>query len=270
MFIIDPGHGGKDVGGGTNHLWKEKDFVLELSLYQYRRLKDLAVPVKMTRYYDCYLSTEERSERVRESGARFCISNHINSGGGKGAEFIHSIYSNGKNAKILSNRLKHSGQEIRRIFTKTLPSNSKKDYYFMHRETGKVETIIVEYGFADTKGDVERLKENWKLYAEAIVEGICEIANIKYSKSENSKIREMKDKQHQYIGKRVESIVDNLRYYYQPSWSDRWLVNTIDKGIGFPEIVGKVQVGKGEQYKVKNSQGETYYITASEKYVRIV
>lgn len=30
-LILDPGHGGKDEGGGSNDLWKEKNLVLDIS-----------------------------------------------------------------------------------------------------------------------------------------------------------------------------------------------------------------------------------------------
>lgn len=78
------------------------------------------------------------------------------------------------------------------------------------------------------------------------------------------------DKNHgDFTGKRVESKVNNLRFYSRPSWSDAALVNTIDKGWGFPEILDKVKVGSGHQYKVKNSSGDVFYITAHNKYVRV-
>jgi N-acetylmuramoyl-L-alanine amidase len=74
-----------------------------------------------------------------------------------------------------------------------------------------------------------------------------------------------------YIGKRVESKHNGtLRFYNKPSWQDKDVAGTIKKGYGFPTIVDKVKVGGAEQYKVKNSKGATYYITASSKYVRVV
>ncbi|HEM2272857.1 TPA: N-acetylmuramoyl-L-alanine amidase, partial [Listeria monocytogenes] len=44
---------------------------------------------------------------------------------------------------------------------------------------------------------------------------------------------------------------------------------TVNKGIGFPTIVEKIKVGTAYQYKVKNSKGATFYITASDKYVEL-
>ncbi|HZG85473.1 N-acetylmuramoyl-L-alanine amidase [Paenibacillus sp.] len=174
ILIIDPGHGGADPGGGSNAFWKEKDLVLQISLYQAERFEKLGVDVAMTRRTDVTISAPARTKIVRESGARYCISNHINAGGGDGVETIHSIHSDGKLARAIAEAIRESGQNLRRVFTRTLPGNPNRDYYFMHRETGGVETVIIEYGFADSKrDDVEQLRTHWKEYAEAVVRAFC-------------------------------------------------------------------------------------------------
>ena len=51
----------------------------------------------------------------------------------------------------------------------------------MQRNTGDTESITVEYGFLDSKGDdVSQLKNNWKNYAEAVVRAIVEYLNLSY------------------------------------------------------------------------------------------
>lgn len=181
VLVIDPGHGGKDPGGGSNEHWLEKDMVLDISLYQYERFKQLGLTVALTRAEDVYLSPEERTRIVRESGARYCLSNHINAGGGDGLETIHSIYASSVLAAMLAEEIRKEGQNVRRTFTRTLPYDSKKDYYYMHRDTGDVDTTIIEYGFADSKkDDVQQLRENWKEYAEAVVRGFCKQINHPY------------------------------------------------------------------------------------------
>lgn len=68
-------------------------------------------------------------------------------------------------------------------------------------------------------------------------------------------------------GKRVEAKVD-LRYYSKPSWSDKDVSGVVKKGYGFT-IVEEVTVSGAKQYKVKNSKGSVFYITASDKYVTV-
>lgn len=183
ILIIDPGHGGKDPGGGSNGLWTEKEFVLKISLYQLSRFQELGIPAAITRTEDIYLDQQQRTTIVRTSGAAYCISNHINAGGGEGAETIHSIYSDGRLSLKILEELEKSGQIIRRAYTRRSTTNSQEDYYYMHRQTGSVETVIIEYGFADNQGDIERLLQHWQAYAEAVVKAFCEHMGYAYRAS---------------------------------------------------------------------------------------
>ena len=70
------------------------------------------------------------------------------------------------------------------------------------------------------------------------------------------------------VGKRIVSNVDKLRFYDSPSWQDKDVAGTLDAGLGFT-IDEKVTVNGSPQYKVHNSKGNTYYITASDAYVNV-
>ncbi|WP_132245772.1 N-acetylmuramoyl-L-alanine amidase family protein [Marinisporobacter balticus] len=181
-IIIDPGHGGKDPGGGSNEYWLEKEMVLKISEYQYKRFKELGFNVKMTRAEDVYLGASQRTKIVKESGAKYCISNHINAGGGEGAETIYSIHGDGKLAKAILAELINVGQKKRRAFSKTLSNSANLDYYFMHRQTGFVETVIVEYGFADNQEDTKRILSDWEKYAESVIKAVCSHMGHTYDK----------------------------------------------------------------------------------------
>ena len=50
----------------------------------------------------------------------------------------------------------------------------------MHRETRKVETVILEYGFADNQADAQKLVSDWQELAEAVVQGFCEVIQHPY------------------------------------------------------------------------------------------
>ncbi|GAA0613942.1 hypothetical protein GCM10009001_33970 [Virgibacillus siamensis] len=183
ILIIDPGHGGRDPGGGSNSHWTEKNLNLSISLYQYERFKELGIPVTLTRERDVTLFPANRTRMVRASGAEYCLSNHINAGGGDGTEMIHSIYGDKDFPEQLANGLRNAGQNVRRIFTRALPGNPQLDFYYMNRNTGRVKTVIIEYGFADsTADDVRQLKQHWKKYAEAIVKAFCLYISHPYRK----------------------------------------------------------------------------------------
>jgi len=50
----------------------------------------------------------------------------------------------------------------------------------MLRNTPNTEAIIVEYGFLDNTSDANRLKNNYKDYAEAVVRAVAEYKNLNY------------------------------------------------------------------------------------------
>ena len=92
--IIDPGHGGTDSGATGNNLL-EKDYNLLISKYMYDRFKELGIPVAITRDSDTTLSPTDRVNTILNkfgnSSDVILISNHVNSGGGEGAEVIYAL-----------------------------------------------------------------------------------------------------------------------------------------------------------------------------------
>lgn len=183
-IVIDPGHGGTDGGGGSNKYWLEKDLNLKISLYQKQLFESLGVKVYMTRTVDKYLSPKTRTDIIKNSGAKHCISNHINSytSSAKGVEVAHSIHSKNTWSKKVFDNIVKEGAYPRRVFTRRSTRDKNADYYFMHRMTGSVETIIVEYGFASNPEDTQKLLNKWKDYAFACVIATCEYMGIDYSK----------------------------------------------------------------------------------------
>ena len=183
-IVIDPGHGGTDPGAVANNL-KEKDYNLLISKYMYDRFKELGVPVRLTRDTDITLSPKERTSKVKsffgDGKDVIVISNHLNAGGGDGAEVIYALRNTSTLSRKILEEIEKEGQNIRKYYQLRLPSNPIKDYYFMHRDTPNNETVIVEYGFVDsTKDDVEQIKNNYEKYAEAVVRAVADYKGIKY------------------------------------------------------------------------------------------
>ncbi len=183
-IVIDAGHGGNDPGASGNGII-EKEYTLKISEYIYNRLKQLGLDVKMTRVDDETLSPNERVNRVLNafgnSSDVIVVSNHINAGGGDGAEVIYALRNNSTLPNLILSELEKEGQNVRKAYQRRLPSNTSKDYYFMQRNTGNTQSITVEYGFLDSKGDdVNQLKNNWEKYAEAVVRALLEYLNLSY------------------------------------------------------------------------------------------
>ena len=173
-----PRHGGDDPGAIGNGI-VEKDLTLEISKYMYDRLKSLGIPVYITRNTDETLSPTDRVNRILNAFGNdkdvIVVSNHINAGGGDGAEVVYALRNKSTLANKILNSFVDAGQNVREAYQRRLPSNTSKDYYFIHRNTGNTEPVLVEYGFLDSKGDdVEQLKNNAEKYANAVVDAILD------------------------------------------------------------------------------------------------
>ena len=181
--IIDPGHGGTDSGATGNNLL-EKDYNLLISKYMYDRFKELGVPVAITRDSDTTLSPTDRVNTILNkfgnSSDVILISNHVNSGGGEGAEVIYALRNRDTLARRILENIGAAGQETRKYYQRRLPSDTSKDYYFIHRNTGNLEPLIVEYGFIDDTKDIEFLKENYKELAEAVISAVANYIGVPY------------------------------------------------------------------------------------------
>ena len=181
--IIDPGHGGTDAGATGNNLL-EKDYNLLISKYMYDRFKELGIPVAITRDSDTTLSPTDRVNTILNkfgnSSDVILISNHVNSGGGEGAEVIYALRNRDTLAKRILENIGAAGQETRKYYQRRLPSDTSKDYYFIHRNTGNLEPLIVEYGFIDNTKDVEFLKENYEELAEAVISAVANYIGVPY------------------------------------------------------------------------------------------
>lgn len=154
----------------------------------YEQLKKYGVPVKMTRTIDETLSPTERVNRILSAYGNspnvIVISNHINAGGGDGAEVIYALRNKNTLSNLILNNIEEVGQNVRDAYQRRLPSNTAQDYYFIHRNTGNTEPIIIEYGFLDSKGDdPTQLKNDYKKIVDATVSAILEYIGIENEQS---------------------------------------------------------------------------------------
>lgn len=182
--IVDAGHGGDDPGAVGNNLL-EKDLNLRAAQYMYRRLLELDIPAIIIRNTDETVPKNERIQRVlaayNNSPNTILISNHINAGGGEGAEIVYALRNAPTLATMALSNIGEAGQITRRAYQRRLPENPNKDYYYILRETGNTEPLLVEYGFIDNANDAAKLRNNLESYVEGVVKAIADYAGYIYT-----------------------------------------------------------------------------------------
>ena len=181
--VVDAGHGGKDPGAINGNIY-EKDFTLEVSKYIYNRLKELGIPTYITRTADETLNRDERVSRILNAFGNnkdvILLSNHINSGGGEGAEVVYALRNTDQLSNGILNEIGNKGQKMRKTYQRRYPTDATKDYYFIHRLTGNVEPVLIEYGFIDNPRDLSKLQSNLLDYGEAVVKAVADYSGVPY------------------------------------------------------------------------------------------
>lgn len=190
-IVVDAGHGGSDPGAVANGV-NEKDLTLKISKYMYDRFKELGIPVVLTRNSDVTLTPSERVNKILNAFGNsenvIVISNHINSNAtpnsAEGAEVIFALRNTDELATNILNELGNAGQVKRNVYQRRSERDPNRDYYFIHRETGVTEPVIVEYGFINNDADLSKLQNNYRDYVDAVVRAVVETKNIPVSGEE--------------------------------------------------------------------------------------
>ena len=187
QVVVDAGHGGTDPGAVSSSGVQEKDLTLMIAQYMYEEFQKRGVPVTLIRSTDETISPSDRVNRVLaaygDNPNVVVISNHINAAGSgiqgaEGAEVIYALRDNSALASNILTALGNAGQKMRKFYQRRLPSDTSKDYYFMHRNTGSnTHPVIVEYGFIDNPDDLAKIQNNYREYVDAVVDAVIATAN---------------------------------------------------------------------------------------------
>ena len=212
QVVVDAGHGGTDPGAVSSSGVQEKDLTLMIAQYMYEEFQKRGVPVTLIRSTDETISPTDRVNRVLaaygDNPNVVVISNHINAAGSgiqgaEGAEVIYALRDNSTLASNILTALGNAGQKMRKFYQRRLPSDTSKDYYFMHRNTGSnTHPVIVEYGFIDNPEDLAKIQNNYKEYVDAVVDAV--IAT--------------------YEGETIPSLPESGNYYVVQSGDSLWKI----------------------------------------------
>ena len=245
-IVVDAGHGGVDSGAVSGNL-QEKDFNLQTANYMYNRFKELGVPVTITRDTDKTLSRAERLNTMKSLGTDpnvIVLSNHINAGGGEGAEVVYPLRSSPTLAKSILDEIGARGQVKRKIYQRVLPENPKKDYYYIMRDTPNETTLLIEYGFIDNPKDQVKLQNNLLDYAEGVVKAVSEYIGVPYSVPESEEIGDV------YIVKAGDTLYSIARKFN----------TTVNELVNLNNLTSNT-ISIGQQIKLPIKKEQTEYET---------
>lgn len=173
--VIDPGHGGDDVGAEFNGRY-EKDDNLELALLVKEKLDDMGIDAVLTRKTDKFITLEKRCSIANKKKAELFVSLHRNSAeGANGVEIWikdDSPEADRALADSILEKLDEAGvSENRGVKAGYARSDGKNYYVNSHTD---MPSCLVELGFINSETDNKLFDEKLDEYAQAIADGIAE------------------------------------------------------------------------------------------------
>lgn len=200
MIVIDPSKGGRESGVTGNGI-VEKDYNLLISEYIFNRLKSLGADVKIIRTTDEYISEDDRANKILNAygnNSKVVALSNMLGNTGSGAEIIYALRNNSNLASSLAENLDDAGLTVSKYYQRRSENDTSKDYYNIQKDTGLIETIIVNYGNINNINEATNIKNEWEDYAEAVVKSLANYTNVPYYKEGES--------QEIYIVKKGDSL----------------------------------------------------------------
>ena len=180
IIVIDPGHGGKDVGTSFKDIY-EKDINLEISLYLKDELEKYGATIIMTRIGDYDLSTPNASRRKKSD-----FDNRIKLTNERDTDLFISIHQNYyndskyKGTQIFYKGNKELAQYLQENINKDRKTKKTSNNLYMYNKI-KSDTLLIECGFLSNPTDRKNLtnKEYQKAYAKNLTKYIVEYYKTK-------------------------------------------------------------------------------------------
>ena len=188
MIVIDPSKGGRESGVTGNGI-VEKDYNLLISNYIFNRLKSLGADVKIIRTTDEYISEDDRANKILNAygnNSKVVALSNMLGNTGSGAEIIYALRNNSNLASALAENLDDAGLTVSKYYQRRSENDTSKDYYNIQKDTGLIETIIVNYGNINNINEATNIKNEWEDYAEAVVKSLANYTNVPYYKEGES------------------------------------------------------------------------------------
>ncbi len=163
LVMIDPGHGGKDIGAVSlsKPVYQEKNLNLASARFLEQFLRQRGYRTLMTRDDDTFLTLEERADVSKEKKAQLFVSVHFNSAPNKTAEGIEVFYYKSDKDKERSNKSEALAKAVLANTIETTQANSRgiKHGNFSVIRNSSIPAILIEGGFLTNDSEMERIKD---------------------------------------------------------------------------------------------------------------
>ncbi len=155
-IVLDPGHGGKDVGTLTDAVY-EKDITIAVVKKMEKILTDIGFHVILTREEDEFIGLEDRAKIANDANADLFVSIHCNyfekDSSVRGVECYYQEGASGgkKLAEGIIKGLKNN--------TKLKVRNAKAEDFSVLRNTNMT-AVLIEMGYLSNKEDAKLLQDD--------------------------------------------------------------------------------------------------------------
>jgi N-acetylmuramoyl-L-alanine amidase len=180
FILIDPGHGGHDIGTQSisKPRYQEKSLNLVTAQFVKSYLQQLGYRVALTREEDKFISLDKRAQMANEQKPAIFVSIHYNSAPSAEAQGIEVFYYNSLDNKARTAKSKRLAQVVLRgtlAQTQAKSRGVKQGNFAVIRET-QMPAILIEGGFVTNESEMQKLKDPayLKKLAWGIVKGIDE------------------------------------------------------------------------------------------------
>lgn len=162
--IIDPGHGGNDLGAADSYVY-EKHINLDVSRRLERSLKEAGFKTVMTRTKDEFIALSERSSMANRYRNAIFVSVHFNSSYRVAALGIETFYRTAESEKL--------AQLVQKELIKNIGATDRgvKTANFAVLRNTKHPAVLVEGGFVSNKDERSAMTD--PLYRQVVADSIA-------------------------------------------------------------------------------------------------
>lgn len=180
-IIIDPGHGGYDVGAQGKRGLNEKDINLDISKRVRTKLLENGINVVMTRSRDVFVTLWERANMTRQYKADLFVSIHSNAARSKSINGTEIFFFGTPNSKLNGSNYKKNltksfkfAYQVKNHLKSELKNNTrgvKNARYFVLRNA-MIPAVLIEVGFISNPWEENKLIRS--SYREQIAKAIAQ------------------------------------------------------------------------------------------------